>query len=319
MLDKADAFLALVRTLPLPLSAALDKLPRDIARQVEEIRLRAGRPLALTLQGRTGFISPTGCLHDVPEGGLPITAALLEDTFLRLCAYSVHTREAELEAGYLAVQGGHRAGLCGQAVVSEGRVRGFSPLSGINLRVASERHGCASPLLHLVESTAEGLRAGLLIAGPPGSGKTTLLRDIARHLGHGGYRTTVADERGEIAAVYGGVPQNDVGQCDVLSGYGKADAIALATRTLNPQILILDEIGSEAEADSVIRALWAGVACVATVHAPHLQGLMRHAAAATLIRSGVFAHIAVLGERPGDIADVTNAAQLLRGGGIHVA
>lgn len=107
------------------------------------------------------------------------------------------------------------------------------------------------------------------------SGKTTLLRDLTRLLGNN-YKTSVIDERGEIAAVWNGIPQNDVGiNTDIFDGYPKSEGIASAVRVMSPQIIVCDEIGDEKDMEAIKYASYCGVYVVATIHASDINEIVR--------------------------------------------
>ena len=92
-------------------------------------------------------------------------------------------------------------------------------------------------------------------------GKTTVLRDIARQLSNGvfgaqGKRVCIIDERAEIAGAVNGVAQLDVGlRTDVLDACPKAQGMMMALRSLSPEVLITDELGSEEDAAAVLRCV----------------------------------------------------------------
>lgn len=162
------------------------------------------------------------------------------------------------------------------------------------------------------------LEGGLLIGGPPSSGKTTILRDLARQLSSGVRgnirKVAVVDERGEIAGTYMGVPENDLGCCcDVLDGYPKAEGILLAVRTLSPDVVICDEIGSESEVDAVEQGLNTGVTMIASIHAGDAKELIRRKQAQKLLRTGAFETIAMLQKSygPGGLSGIYKVGDLL--------
>ena len=82
------------------------------------------------------------------------------------------------------------------------------------------------------------------------------------------------DERGELAACVGGEPQNDVGLCDVYCGYPKAAAMIQAVRSMSPEIIICDEIGSAEEFDALAECRRCGVSVIATAHAENADSMI---------------------------------------------
>jgi stage III sporulation protein AA len=294
----------------------LHALPADVRAQAQEIRLRVNRPVAIGCPGEIYFLRPGGGLTFL--GGPECVCAGKDDmdeTFRILCGNSVYSHEMELRNGYVTLRGGHRAGVCGTAVFQNGEVSGLRDVSSINIRIAREVPGCADVLLSRLGDTLNG---GLLLAGPPSSGKTTILRDIARQLASGTGRkiakAAVVDERGEIAGTCRGVPQNDVGLCcDVLDGCPKAQGILTAVRTLSPQYVVCDEIGTEEEVRAVEQSLNAGVCVIASIHAGSMAELKRRRQAMALLRTGAFETVAMLrgSVKPGEVAEICRAGDLL--------
>ncbi|MBO5797303.1 MAG: Flp pilus assembly complex ATPase component TadA, partial [Clostridia bacterium] len=132
----------------------------------------------------------------------------------------------------------------------------------------------------------------LLICGQPASGKTTLLRDLICRLATGisPRRLTVVDERGELLL------DNDQ-PCEVLLGYPKAVGIEQALRTLSPEGIVFDELGSEEEVKAVLQCLNSGVAAICTLHADGIESLKRRPAARAALQSGAFEYVALLSGR----------------------
>ena len=114
-----------------------------------------------------------------------------------------------------------------------------------------------------------------LLVSPPQCGKTTLLRDLAR-IFSADFKIVIVDERSEIAGVYEGVPQFDVGpQTDVLDRFPKASGMLLAVRSLSPQILITDELGSNDDVSALQSALCTGCRVIASIHSDSPDTLQR--------------------------------------------
>ena len=283
--NKYEVFKELLDYFPSHIAEILSKLPTRAVFSASEIRLRVGRPLGVTVNGENAFVSSVGTLCHLQQQGLyTVTQDDMKTVFRNMCESSVYAYAEQIRSGYIILKNGCRAGLAASAVYEDGKISGFRSVSSINIRIATEYKGCAMPIASL-------LGGGILIAGPPSSGKTTILRDAVRLVSNGSLterrRVALIDSRGEIAAVSGGVPQNDVGPLtDVISGTGKCEGIEIALRTLNPQVIAFDEIFSEAEADEVIRCFFAGADIFTTVHLESPSELKNRTAALNVLKSG---------------------------------
>ncbi|WP_050180821.1 stage III sporulation protein AA [Domibacillus robiginosus] len=247
---------------------------------IEEIRLRTGQRIELS--GPKPYVLSTYFSEQD-------RAAFVH----KITKHSVYRLEEQLKRGYLTIEGGHRIGLAGQAVLKEGTVSSMTNLSFFNIRIAKQKKGAALPML---ASLCEGGWKSTLLIGPPRSGKTTLLRDIARIAGTGeanrkikAVKTCIVDERSEIAGCLYGVPQLDVGmKTDVLDACPKSEGMMMMIRSMSPDVLIVDEIGRPEDAQALSEALHAGIAVIATVHARSLEEALRRPVIRQIKESGLF-------------------------------
>lgn len=287
MKHNSQAYRQAAQILPLSLRGAALALPEDKQGRAEELRLRMGRPMTA--------VFPQG---ELTLGTNPVTGRELEQLLELASRASVHTVADQLRRGYLTVQGGHRVGLCGTPVLRDGQIHGLGRLSSAAIRVARQVAGAAAPVERELLDAA-GTLCSTLILAPPGAGKTTLLRDLIRMISQGEgmvpQRVAVADERGEVAALWNGVPQLDVGQrTDVLEGCPKAQALMLLLRAMNPQVLAADEITAPEDVAALISAAGCGVKLLATAHGSGREDLSRRPLYRQLMEAGVFERLLLI-------------------------
>ena len=257
-MSNTNAFEGAVKLLPERLRMPLLFLPPGTQERAEELRLRCGGKLCLTVEGH------------VLETGTELTAADVRDTLDRASQYSFHTVQENMKQGFLTARGGFRIGLGGSVIMERGQVQGFRTLSSLCIRIP-----------HSVDCLSETLFAQLrdknvLICSPPGAGKTTFLRELVRRTSDAGLRVSLADERGEIAAMFDGIPQFDVGRnTDILEFCPKAEAAELMLRAMNPQVLAMDEL-TQREYTVLEKLRASGIRIIATAHAASREDLLKN-------------------------------------------
>lgn len=154
------------------------------ARQVSEIRLRTSRPAILMEGSREVFLREDGAYTEHMDQAWRPDRQALSEIVSHLCQYSLYAYEDELRQGYITIEGGHRVGIVGQAVQeSPGSIRTIKHISAINIRIAHQILGAATPVLPYIYR--RGSMRNTLIVSPPGCGKTTMLRDLVRQISGG--------------------------------------------------------------------------------------------------------------------------------------
>ncbi len=286
--------------MPARIKAAFKGVQVSRAIELEEIRLRGELPLMGVFAGYDRFIGAEGQLSDQPSGALKVTSKELSELFYLLCEQSLYAYQEDIKRGFITLKGGHRAGLCGTVIYQGSQISGMRDISSVSIRLSRQLKGCSMGLFSSIVRNDSDIY-NTLILSPPRCGKTTLLRDICRLISQGvgsfkGLRTAVIDERSELAAVYRGVPQNDLGpRTDILDGCRKSEGIEMMLRGMGPHVIIVDELGGTQDAESVKLAWNAGVRLLATAHAFDLEDFKGRFGVGSLAEKEGFERIIVLG------------------------
>ncbi len=275
-------------------------------KKIHEIRLRESRPLMLNWDHGDCMIDLQGNNVHYIEKSYKIQREDIQKTLQLISNFSLYAFEEELKNGYLTIPGGHRIGLVGKAVLSNGKIKLQKHITGINIRITREILGAGEKLLPYVIGRNSRVYSTLIIS-PPQCGKTTLLRDLIRLLSYGvkeydfrGVKVGLVDERSEIAGCFEGLPQNDIGiRTDVIDACPKAQGMMLLIRSMSPQVLATDEIGSMEDALAVEEALKAGVSVLATAHGSNMEDFKKRPGLKRLLEHKIFKRFIFLGNSRG--------------------
>ena len=295
--------------MPMELRRALERVPEKVQKTVQEIRLRLGAPLTLSVPSGELWVTVGGMVSEW-EVGNPVvcSAEQIETCFQALCEYSVHTHQQEICRGFVTTRDGFRVGLGGQSVLQDGVITSMRSVTSLCIRVVRNHKGCARDLA--LQLTKGGHVSGALICGEPSSGKSSLLRDLAEQLSHGvngkRYRVAVVDERGELSA------NGWLCGCDVLANCPKGKGIEQAVRCLAPDVILFDELGSSAEVEAIRDSLNCGAAVITTAHCYDVASLMKREFIAEVIENHVFDWVVLLEGRkaPGKIGRMLPCSQV---------
>lgn len=272
-------------------------------RNIEEIRVRINRPLEIVTH--TNFLILEKMIPNEADGQFVLN---------QLSGFSRYKFEEELKTGYITTIGGHRVGIVGRAVLEKGSIKQIQAISSFNIRIASEKKGVANPIIKHLKKNQRYYNT--LIIGPPQSGKTTLLRDLARLIGSGWGQTEarkvgIVDERSEIAASKNGIPNFDVGvRTDVLDHCPKTEGMMLMIRSMSPEMLIVDEIGSKDDLEAIREAIRSGVNLVCSLHSDSYQSVKKRPHFSDLINGNYFERYVIL--------DKNKAITILNQEGINI-
>lgn len=292
----------------------LGKTVREIVEQermdfqyLQEIRLRVGQPLVVLYRNQE-WILPINS-----EKKKELKREEIKETLEYISDYSLYAYEQEMRQGFITIEGGHRIGLAGQAIVEDGKIRNLKHISSINIRISHEIVDCADKIFPYITYNKQIYHT--LLISPPRCGKTTLLRDIIRQVSDGnvwmkGCTVGVVDERSELGGCYLGTAQNQLGmRTDILDCCPKAEGMIMMIRSMAPQVIAVDEIGAEKDVHAVEYAMHCGCKMLATVHGESLEEIEKKPLLGKLVRERRFDRYVVLGNEHhvGEIAGIYDA------------
>jgi len=305
--------------LPKYISSSIRKLPGLRIKKLEEIRLRAQSPVMLSTGDGQAFLGNDGNIIFNSDEALYITTDDINKTLEMMCEFSVYAFGEDIKNGFITLKGGHRVGISGRAVSDGGNVKTIKDISSLNIRISKEVLGCANKLIKFIVKDSKSIYNTLLIS-PPKCGKTTMLRDITRLLGDGNkelgfdsMKVSLIDERSEIAACYKGVPQNHVGiSTDVLDGCPKQEGMLMMLRSMSPEVIVTDEIGSTGDYEAIQNIYNAGVSLVTTAHGYNISQLKSRKEVLRLIEDHFFDRFIVLdnSKGPGTVKEIVDGCTM---------
>jgi stage III sporulation protein SpoIIIAA len=152
---------------------------------------------------------------------------------------------------------------------------------GLTCRIGRAVFGTIEIIKDFVESGKS-----ILIMGRPGIGKTTMLREAARVLADDlGMRVVVVDTSNEIAGD-GDIPHPAIGKArrmQVRTPSLQHEVMIEAVENHMPQVIVIDEIGTELEAQAARTIAERGVQLIGTAHGNNLDNLMLNPTLSDLI------------------------------------
>ena len=305
-MKSANIYDSVIENLCEELYNILIKIPSTYKKKIEEIRLRNGKPLIIAYEGKDLFVKVDGDISNYYEDAFIIKEKHIQSTFQLISNYSVYAYQEEIRNGYITVKGGHRVGIGGKIVYGPKGIETIKDISSLNIRIAREKKGISDHLIKYLLDDNKTFYNTLIISAPQ-CGKTTLLRDIIRNLSNGngvlnqdGFKISIIDERSEIAGIYRGIPQKDIGlRTDILDGCLKSDGIIMAIRSMSPDIIAVDEIGGIKDIEAIHEALKAGIKLIATVHGSSLDEIKGKSSMENLFKENIFKRFIILDRSKG--------------------
>jgi stage III sporulation protein SpoIIIAA len=236
---------------PLPIRQALVRLPR--VEHLIEVVLDLGRP---------------------PE-------ARFEDDFVLLTDHNVTLEDLAHVSSRLSEFGAdNRAGI-EQTLHRISAIRNRAgKIIGLTCRVGRAVYGTIDIILDVVRSGKS-----ICLLGPPGVGKTTMLRECARVLGEDRKRVVIVDTSNEIAGD-GDIPHPGIGHARRMQVANPAlqhGVMVEAVENHMPEVVVIDEIGTEMEALAARTIAERGVQLIGTAHGRTLENILMNPTLSDLV------------------------------------
>ena len=238
---------------------------------IEEIRIRVDRPVILKYPNKEDILEHI------------VTQAEIVNILQSLCNNSIYSYQSQICDGYITLAGGHRVGITGNVAMKEGKIINVNYVSSLNFRVAREIIGASDEIMKDV--LVNGEINNTLIVSKPGCGKTTILRDLVRNISNSGFTVALIDERGEIAST------------DVMDNVTKSLGMKIAIRTMAPQVIVADEIGTKDDLDAINYGICSGVKGIFTAHGADISELRKNESLNSLYEEKLFKRIIFLENR----------------------
>lgn len=272
--------------------------------KINEIRLRNNKPILININGSYFYLTNLGVSKN-DNGAIICEKGVIENLLCKVSNNSLYSINDQLLNGFVSYANGIRIGIAGEVVSEKGRLITIKNITSVNIRIPHIINNCSLSAYNYIMKNDSVYST--LILSAPGAGKTTFVRDLVNQISirNNNISILVADERLEITGNNGFILGNNV---DVILNSDKKFAFETGIRSLNPDIIVTDEINLANDLIFMEKALTSGVKIIATIHANNINDLKNKKEFLSIIKLGLFERYVVLNKRfgPGKLEGVYN-------------
>ncbi len=265
---------------------------------ITEIRMRKNQKLIVVIKNQKYYLK-----NDEGEY-LIVSSSMLENFIMRATENSIYAYNNNIINGFITLNNGIRIGICGEVVYENNIIKTIKNFQSVNIRIPHIVKNCSLNAYDFIVNNNNILNT--LIVSAPGSGKTTFIRDLIFQL----YKHNISknilvcDERNEICF---NLNQEEVlSFCDVFSNCSKNFAFKNGIRSMNPDLIITDELDLDSDIACLKEAMNSGVNVIATIHSKDINELKRKRGFDEIINQKFFSRFVVLTdlEGPGTLTNI---------------
>lgn len=254
---------------------------------LEEIRIRIGKRILLKYIDKEVFLD------------YKITKYDMEDILEKIFKGSRYSYQNEIVNGFVTIEGGHRIGITGSGVIENNELVSICNINSLNIRISKNIEDVSCFLDNYIVN--ENRLCTTLIVSAPGMGKTTILKDLIRRISDGkvkglsSYTVGVVDERMELSSSFDGENQTCLGEkTDVITNINKDKGMKMLIRSMAPEVLVVDEIGTKDDVEAIKYGITSGIKGIFTAHGDTLENLLLNPIIEDLIKLNIIERIIVL-------------------------
>lgn len=261
---------------------------------VTELRIRLNKPLVICYKGRYEILQNKNSYDTI---NIYASKDLISYIITLATKQSFYAYNNQIKHGFITTDSGIRIGICGRVVYDKDEISTIKDISSLNIRISHAVNGCSEKILNLIYKN--GQIKNTLIISPPGAGKTTFVRDLALSLSNKKKinNILIVDERYEIAGCSNELFNGEF--VDIISGSQKFFAFHEGIKSMNPSVIVTDEISDQNDYFEIMEAVRCGVKVIATAHADSIESLKNKINLKKILDEKIFERIVLLSKRLG--------------------